>query len=194
MKRLLLILSSLLILSTLFYCNTEPERKGKPDYTKGEVFETKTGTQFILFQHETKKMDKPNIEVKLKGFSETNQGFTFKFSDPIEEAFLMDLDSNGYEELYIITRSNNKSHTALIQGMASNVDKSASQIFTPDYRFKSQSKTSFFEGFGGNNTFYRNKGVILEKYPIENKVNDLGQKLVEGIVTYDLELYGGNGH
>lgn len=153
-------------------------------------FNAKTGVKYKIKEVKTEKEGKIHIDVELQGFSENNSGHRFEFVDPIENTFLLDLDKNGYEELYIVTRAAKGNKAAQIHGLSSNVDKSASRIITPDFGFKIKPDHPIYQHFGGHNDIFVRNNEVIETYPINNMYGLDSVRIVKGEVFFELFING----
>lgn len=87
--------------------------------------------------------------------------------DPLDNTFMADIDKNGFEELYLITRSAGSGSYAQIYGFASNNDKSISPIYVPE--LSDDDFVKLFQGYMGHDKFYIEDSKLLREYPIYKK-------------------------
>ena len=66
-------------------------------------YTTKTGKTIILSETHPVGQSLSTIEISTKGF-EYDDAQTYEDRDPISDVFVADLDGNGFDEIYVITR------------------------------------------------------------------------------------------
>ena len=106
------------------------------------------------------------LKVLTQGFTVRNEEHDFGNVDPVEDIFLEDLDNNGFDELYIVTRSAGSGSYATIYGLASNNDKSATPIYVRPVSEYNTSSPGLFEGYMGHNSFEMKNGKLLNTFPV----------------------------
>ena len=167
MKQILIIFIVFITLSLLWGCSeaskkvTDPDiqvsledSKGSSSDTSNE-YKTKTGKTIIISVTHQVGQSLSTIEITTKDF-EHNYPERYEDMDSISDVFLADLDGNGFDEIYIITRSAGAGGTVL--GFASNRDKSLSMINFPEI----QERDKNFEGYMGHDTFkIENKNLMF---------------------------------
>ena len=131
-------------------------------------------------------------------FPHSRDSLVIKDSDPFHEAVLKDLDGNGYDELYIITRSIGSGSYASIFGFASNQDLSLTSIYVPEISENDIQEGKPFYGYMGHDSIYFNENQLYRKFPIykEGDANCcptggdkiLSYQLKAGEATWKLEL------
>jgi len=180
-------LSFIFIVSVLlfFACQNPKKQKDKTfKSTKDAVqlteYKTKTGKKFIVSIDNSLGASIKYVEIKTDGFEAVNTTHIIGEIDPVEKVFLADLDKNGYEEIYLLTRSAGSGSYGNIYGVASNKDKSATPIYVPKISKKQMEKGGLFEGFMGHNKFTVEDGKLLNKFPVyfksDNNTNPTGGK------------------
>lgn len=162
----------------LFSCQSLPEEKNRvPPNVKSEqkqndntIIKTEhlsgSGKKFILTEDHSQGASLVALQVQTQYFTETNERFDLGTIDPIENTFFADLDKNGYEEFYIVSRSAGSGSYSSIRGFASNKDKSVSMIYVPEISEKDQAKNGLFEGYRGHNQFSLENGVLVNQFPV----------------------------
>jgi hypothetical protein len=88
-------------------------------------------------------------------------------SDPFDYALVADINNDGFDELYIITRSAGSGSYAKIYGFASNKDKSVTPIYIPE--LSDDDFVALFQGYMGHDKFYIEDNKLLRKYPVYEK-------------------------
>ena len=124
-------------------------------------FKTKTGKVFII-KEEKPSASISNITVTPKGFSEVNNPLKMEESDPFDYALVADVNSDGFDELYIITRGAGSGSYAKVYGFSSNKDKSVTPIYVPELSDKDF--VHFFPNYMGHDTFYIEENKLMRKY------------------------------
>ena len=66
-------------------------------------YRTKTGKTIVVSETHLVGRSLSTIEISTKGF-EHNYAETYEDRDPISDVFVADLDGNGFDEIYVITR------------------------------------------------------------------------------------------
>ena len=109
--------------------------------------------------------------------------------DPISDVFVADLDGNGFDEIYIITKSAGSGSYGTVLGFASNKDKSLSMINFPEIRKGDEN----FEGYMGHDTFKIEDQKLVRIFPIYNK-GDTNENPTGGRRKLVYGLFPGRGH
>ena len=108
-----------------------PSNSEYSDDFEKTIFTTSTGKSLELITY-SKSSSLNDFAVVAVDFPNTKDSLVIKDSDPIQDAVLKDLDANGYDELYIMTRSIGSGSYASVFGFASNQDLSLTSIYLPD--------------------------------------------------------------
>jgi len=146
-------------------------------------YRTRTGKTVVVSQAHPVGRSLATIEVRTEGF-EHNIGEVFEDRDPISEVFVADLDSNGFDEIYIVTTAAGSGSYGTVLGFASNKDKSLSMIHFPEMREGDET----FEGYMGHDSFTIEGRKLVRMFPLYTKsdTNDKPtggkRKLVYGLV------------
>jgi hypothetical protein len=127
-------------------------------------YETKTGKTIKISVIHPVGQSLSNIEIRTKDF-EHNYSEINEDRDPISGVFVADLDSNRFDEIYIITTSAGSGSYGTVLGFASNKDKSLSMINFPEI----QEGNENFEGYMGHDTFRIENQKLVRIFPIYNK-------------------------
>ncbi|MCF6357335.1 MAG: hypothetical protein L3J54_05955 [Draconibacterium sp.] len=179
----------------VFSCNSSKKQKREqPKLTKDAVqtteYTSNSGKKFIFSIDHSLGASIDYVEIKTSGFEIINTTHILGETDPVEEVFLADLDKNGYEEIYLLTRSAGSGSYSNIYGMASNKDKSATPIFVPEISEKQMEKGGLFEGFMGHNKFTFEDGKLVNKFPVYLK-KDINAKSTGGSKMVEYKLIAG---
>lgn len=208
MKRILL---SMIMIALLSSCDqkkaTETKEATKPatelkkveetpkSKTNSKEFKTKTGKTFIITE-EKPSASISKITVTPKGFTEVNETLKMEDSDPFDYALIADVNNDGFDELYIITRGAGSGSYANVYGFSSNKDKSVTPIYVPE--LSDDQFVAIFKGYMGHDKFYVEGNKLLRKYPVYKKDDTnsnptggdkiLEYKLKPGEASWILEL------
>ena len=176
---LLLVLATAVSVAGLISCTPD---KGVPPDAAGE-YRTKTGKTIIVSETHPVGVSLSNIEIRTAGF-EHNFHEVYKDRDPVSDVLMADLDGNGFDEIYIITRSAGSGSYGTVLGFASNRDKSMSMISFPG----TQTGDENFEEYEGHDTFRIEGRKLVRTFPIYNKGDTNGnptggrRKIVYGLL------------
>jgi len=129
------------------------------------TYTTKSGKKFVVKIDTTGPFSLQTILISTVGF-ENQERFHLKEIDPVEDIFLADLNSDGFEEIYITTRSMGSGGYSSLYGYSSNKDKSVSIITIPDLIEMGPDTEGLFEGFSGQNSYSLDEGRLLNTFPI----------------------------
>jgi len=149
-------------------------------------YKTNSGKIFIIKEDIT-SASLSKISIKPKGFEFSKDVIQMEESDPFDYALVADVNNDGFDELYIITRGAGSGSYANIYGFASNKDKSVSPIYVPE--LSDDEFVALFPGYMGHDKFYIEDNKLLRKYPVYKKEdsNDnptRGEKVLE----YNLKM------
>lgn len=129
------------------------------------IFITKTGKTILVEEKHPKGASLATIEIKANDFANGNH-FILKDVDPIAKTASGDLDNNGFEEIYIITKAVGSGSYGNVFGYGSNKDKSMSPIYIPNINKKDLEVGGLFEGYMGHDTFTFQKDALIRQFPI----------------------------
>jgi len=124
-------------------------------------FKTKSGKTFIITE-EKPSASLSNITITPKGFSEVNDPLKMEESDPFDYALVADVNGDGFDELYIITRGAGSGSYASVYGFSSNKDKSVTPIYVSE--LSDDDFVKFFPNYMGHDTFYTEGNKLMRKY------------------------------
>lgn len=169
MKRPLTALLVLLILSTACQnsqTKTNDSLKLNDAQQTSSEYKTRSGKLFVVHIDHSMGASICDVIVETLGFSANNTRHKLGVIDKIEKIFLTDLDNNGFEEIYIVTRSAGSGSYSTIYGIASNKDKSATPVYVRPISEKELEKGGVFEGFMGHNQFLLEDNKLVNSFPI----------------------------
>ena len=141
------------------------EKSEEANLTSTE-YKTQSGKVFIVHIDHSMGESICDVKIETKGFSAHNTTHNLGGVDKIEKVYLADLDGNGFEEIYVITRSAGSGSYSNIYGIASNNDKSATAIYVQPISEKQTEKGELFEGFMGHNQFRLKDNKLVNSFPI----------------------------
>ena len=173
---------------------TKPEIKtetikevSKSSNLASKEFKTKSGKVFIITE-EKSSVSISKITVTPKGFAEVNEPIQLEESDPFDSALVADINGDGFDELYIITRGVGSGSYANIYGFSSNKDKSVTPIYMRE--LSDDDFVDIFKGYMGHDTFYVEGNKLLRKYPVYKK-DDTNSNPTGGEKTLEYKLIPG---
>ena len=146
---------------------TKSERQSDPKI-KSEMRTTATGKslQLLIRENDSSLNDLIIIPIDFENSKDT---FRINDADPLLNTWLLDLDNNGYDELYLVTSSVGSGSYATIYGYASNQDLSLTPIYVPTISENDVMEGGDFIGYMGHDSIYVEKNRIYRKYPIYKK-------------------------
>lgn len=184
----------LLILTIFVSCDFKNSKQSGTDTHEGMVtsreFETESGKKFVVEIDNRQSASLSKVKVTTLEFNAVNTVHAIGAMDKVESVFLADLDENGFEEIYIVSRSAGSGSYAQIYGVASNKDKSTSPIYVPEISEKEREQGGLFYGFMGHNSFKIEEGKLLNTFPVYTKT-DSNAKPTGGKQTVEYELIPG---
>jgi len=129
------------------------------------VYKTATGKSIELIIHK-KSSGLNDFTIIALDFTNSKDSLTIKDSDPLQQVLVEDLDSNGYDELYLITTSSGSGSYGSIFGFASNQDLSLTTIYVPEITENDVQLDGSFFGYMGHDSIYSNESKMFRKYPL----------------------------
>jgi len=75
-----------------------------------------------------------------------------------------DINSDGFDELYLITQSTGSGTYGTIYGFTSNNDKSITPIYIP--KISEKDLKGNFKGYMGHDSIYISNNKLFRKYPV----------------------------
>lgn len=163
----------------------------------GNNFTTKTGKTIVVNESHPKGKSLSDIEIQVNEFANGNH-FILKDVDPITKIELADLDENGFDELYIFTKSAGSGSYGKVIGYGSNRDKSLSPIYFLEIHENDLKVGGQFEGYLGHDTFTLKKDKLIREFPVYKKgdsnanptggTKTVSYLLVKGEASWQLKL------
>ncbi len=111
------------------------------------------------------------LEVIAKGYTERDDTIGFGDTDPVFKVLQTDLDSDGFEELFIITQSTGSGSYGTIFGIGSYLDKHISAIYIPEVTENDTRSGGLFEGYMGHEKYEVEDEFIVCKFPFYNETD-----------------------
>jgi hypothetical protein len=140
-------------------------------------YKTKTGKIFLVEETHPTGMSLSTVKV---GFAGDSASYTLSDIDPISNSFLADLNTDGFEELYLVSTAAGSGSYGKIYGYASLRDKSIGMVNLPDLTENDMAKGGKFEGYEGHDEYEVAGSNLLRKFPVK------GDKPGTRVVTYKL--------
>ena len=128
-------------------------------------FMTSTGKSFKV-EEAKQSASLSSLIITAKGFTNTQEVFEIKDTDPLSHFFTLDLNKDGFEELYLITKSTGSGSYERIMGFASNNDLSVTPVYVPKMTEKDLEATGNFSGYMGHDSIYVANKQLYRKFPI----------------------------
>jgi hypothetical protein len=128
-------------------------------------FITKTGKIIIVTETHIVGQSLSMVTIRSKGFI-VNQSFKLNEIDPIEKIELIDLDGNGFEELYLFTRSVGSGSGGDFYAFTYYKDERLIRCKKEEIEDGEYLEGGMLEGYMGHNTFLFARGMIVMTFPI----------------------------
>ena len=151
-----------------------------------KAFTTLTGKTWIVRQTPLSDPSQVNISVEVRGFSTDSALVEFGENDPVIAIQQADLDKDGFEELYLFTRSTDPEAYGTVFGLYSNQDKSVSMISFEGATPYNTKEGESYAGYQGKDVFMIEDGVLRNAFPIH-----LADGTIQGQRTVVYELVSG---
>lgn len=148
---------------------------------------TKTGKIIIVTETHPVGQSISSVAITTKKFKE-NKLIQLDDIDPIEKIELQDLDNDGFEELYLFTRSVGSGSGGDFYAYTSDNDERLVKCEKLKLDHKEYLKGGLFEGYRGHITLSFDKDMLIMVFPIY-KENDANSKPTGGTkkVSYTLK-------
>jgi hypothetical protein len=170
-KRILVSVCAILAVSAATY--------SQPPASATSEYKTLTGKVITVTETHPQGASLSDISVAFKD----NPGGAVQYSDvePIHKVLVADLDGNGFSEIYIITVSAGSGSYGNVVAVASNKDRSLSQINFPELSSNDIRKGANFEAYEGHDDFVIRQGMLVRTFPVK------APKEASKVVTYKLK-------
>lgn len=126
-------------------------------------FRTKSGNEFTVIEKK-QSASLSRVTIQGTGFPNSQEVFTLRDVDPFEAGLIGDLDGNGFDELYLITRASGSGSYASIYGYASNNDLS----YGPIYLAEPAENDPNFRGYMGHDRISVISNQLIREFPVFN--------------------------
>ena len=133
--------------------------------SNAEEILTSTGKSFIV-EERKQSASLSNLIITTKGFANTQEVFEIKDTDPLSQFFTLDLNKDGFEELYLVTKATGSGSYERIIGLASNNDLSVTPIYVPKMTEKDLESEGNFKGYMGHDSIYADNKQLFRKFPV----------------------------
>jgi Periplasmic lysozyme inhibitor of I-type lysozyme len=163
------IIIALLFVVLLCGCGKKDDTKTAHKIVENKMvindYKTKSGKSFQVI---SRKLNESLTDILVIGIGFENSKDTIKFmeAEPFNTAFLADLNNDGFEELYIITKSAGSGSYLNIHGVASNKDKSYSNIAIQTISEKDLNEGKDFFGYMGHDKITAEKDALVREFPV----------------------------
>jgi len=154
--------SSLILL--IFASCTEKKNPAEKEY------KTATGKTIMIAVTHPVGESLSTVTIKTLGF-ETNETFIVTDIDPIDSVLVTDVNKDGFDELYIITKAAGSGNYLNIIAYASNNDKSLTSVYVPEISKKDVDENGLFHGYMGQDSFKFEDGKIVRQFPVYNETD-----------------------
>ncbi len=146
--------------------------------TDSKEFKTKTGKIIIITETHPVGQSISSIAITTKGFKE-NKLIELNDIDPIEKIKLKDLDNDGFEEIYLFTRSVGSGSGGDFYVYGSDKDDRLMEYEKEKLDEKEYLKGGRLEGYMGHDTYFFDKQMLVMEFLIY-KENDANLKPTGG--------------
>jgi hypothetical protein len=145
-------------------------------------YKTRSGKSLLIEERHPAGQSLSDISLQSTGFDH-DLSEVLKDRDPIQSVHVADLDSNGFDEFYIITVSSGSGSYGNVIGFGSNRDKSLSMIYFPEI----QEGDELFNGYMGHDAFSIDENRLVRSFPVYQP-SDTNNKPTGGTrrLIYDL--------
>lgn len=161
------------------------EKKPTPNSSSYKEYRTKSGKIICITETHPIKENLSTVTISSASL-QLETPIVLKDINPIEKVIVADLNKDGYDEIYITTRSVDTNSFSELFGFASNQDKGLTQINLHINRKESE-KGGIFDGCLGHEIYTFEKEAIVLEFPIYNEKN--GNSKPTGatrVITYTL--------
>jgi len=126
---------------------------------------TKTGKMFVIIE------TKPTISVSDymitgNGFKNSKDTIKYPLNNPMSTALLADLDKNGFDEVYIITKATGSGSFEDVLAIASYNDSTFGEIDVQKMTAEDVEKNEKFAGYMGHDSIYITDNKLVREFPV----------------------------
>lgn len=162
---------SLFIIALLVFISCSDHKARDREYQKEKIetisleFESGKKAEIRIIKKSASLND---LIVQTMGF-DYNLNDTLTELDPLTDAFLADLDENGFQEIYLITISAGSGSYGSVIAFGSNRDISISPIYIYPANEKDQRIGDLFQGYRGHDEFAIEDSDLVRSFPVYGK-------------------------
>ena len=173
----------------------EVDKKSKQ--LEKNVYKTATGKSIELIT-DKKGSSLSDFTIVSHDFPNSTDSLHINDSDPLWAVAIEDLDANGYDEMYLVTKSVGSGSYSSVFGFASNQDLSLTSIYLPDISENDIQPDGKYFGYMGHDSIYFKNNKMHRKYPVYKEGDPnccptggdktLSYSLKAGEATWKLEI------
>jgi hypothetical protein len=158
------------------------------------ILKTATGKSIVIKESHPDGLSLSRIEIVPSDFTENNT-FVVDSSDPLYRTELTDLDRDGYNELFLFTKSAGSGSSGTIYGFESENDDRLVEIRIMATSEKEYEEGGELEGYMGHDTYYFEKQFLIREFPVyknsDSNVTPSGgtKKVYYSYKNYKLNFY-----
>lgn len=137
---------------------TQQEENAK----KSKTFTTKTGNTITVKETNPAGESLSTLEISITGFASSSPIILEK--NKLTDAFLVDINNDGYDELVIVTTAAGSGSYGDISVLTT---KNKFELVTiPQIKEEDTKKGGLFEGYQGHDSFIANNNKLIREFPI----------------------------
>lgn len=134
-------------------------------FTVKKEITTKTGKKFVVIE------SKPSSSVSDymitgTGFENSNDTIKYSLNNPMSTVLPADLDKNGFDEIYIVTKSTGSGSFQDILAIASYDDKTFVEINVQQITAEDMETNGKFGGYMGHDSIYITDNKLVREFPV----------------------------
>jgi hypothetical protein len=139
--------------------------------SKLKEFTTSTGKILVVDETHPIGASLSNFTAYFKG--DTTTRLTLTDMDPASNMLTADLDSNGYDELYIFTTAAGSGAYGKVCGFTSNKDLSLSFLYFPELEESDLKEGQPYHGYEGHDVFSIEGKRLVRKFPVAGEKGNM---------------------
>ncbi|MBV5283509.1 MAG: hypothetical protein JZU53_13895 [Paludibacter sp.] len=145
------------------------EKRATPNSSSYKEYRTKSGKIICITETHPIKKNLSTVTISSTCLH-LETPIVLKDINPIEKVIVADMNQDGYDEIYITTRSVDTNSYSELFGFASNKDKGLTQINLHNNK-KENEKGGIFDGCLGHEIYTFEKEAIVLEFPVYNEKN-----------------------
>lgn len=198
-----LLITTLMICLIFVSCNEKkPETLIKKDSAESMTIKTdtaetikkelKTATGKVFTIIETKPAySLSNYMITGEGFENSNDTLKFVNKNPMTATLLSDLNGDGFEELYIITKATGDERFLDILAFTSRKDNTFNEIFVEPIISEDVREGNMFDGYMGHDSIYIDGINLIREFPVyETSTYEEDKNQMRRKIIYSLDPVG----